>query len=163
MKTIQKILAGTPDIRPIQYQVVLDIFTRLYNEGWMVYNQTSTVHAQQDSWVLLFSKVSKSFQCYFLGYGHCTVSCSLQDFRDADHIYLWQKEQKLVEPTKPPADEEEEIIPKKDPQNIHKKRLSPEQVQDLVEELKAGRSQASIARMFGISTTTVSYYRNKFL
>ena len=162
MKTIQQILAGTPDIREITKPEILDLFTRLHNKGWEVVNQRSTVHAQHGDYICMYSKVSHNIMCYYLGYGHCSVSCSLMDFQDVDHIYTWVEQQKLVELTEPPTDVKfedrlEHVGVKK------RKWLNDDQIQEIVRFVNNGHSQAEVGRMFGISNATVSYYRKKFL
>lgn len=162
MKSIEVILAGTPDIREITRPEIFELFTTLHNKGWKVFNQTSTVHARHGDYICMYSKVSHIIQCYYLGYGHCSVSCPLRDFRDVDHIYTWVEEQKLVELTEPPSE-----IKHEDQLNyvaVKKNRwLSPEQVQEVVRLVQSGLTKSQVGRMFGLSNQSVGYHCKKYM
>jgi hypothetical protein len=162
LKQIQKELNGTITVAPLQDPILIEIFTRLGLEGYTLEHEGLTILATLDEWCVFYSKRSRSFQGYFKGYGHCANTCPLQDFRDADHIYLWIEEQKLVELTEPPAD-----IDRKDQLNTvnvkSNKWLSDEKIQEIVGLVREGYRKADVARMFNVSNPTVSYYCKKFL
>jgi hypothetical protein len=162
-KQIQKELNGTVTIPPLQDPTLIEIFTRLGLEGYTLEHEGITILATNQEWCVLYSKRSRSFQAYYKGYGHCAITCPLQDFRDADHIYLWIEEQKLVELTERPVDT--------DPENnsVHasgakdRKWLTQEQIQEIVKLVREGHTKAEVSRMFGVSNPTVTYYCKKFL
>lgn len=165
MSTIERInkqLNGTISIPAVEDPLIRSIFTTLGLEGYTLENQPLTVLATLQEWCVLYSKRSRSFQCYYKGYGHCAVSCPLQDFRDADHIYLWVEEQKLVELTEPPEDVSYEDR-LQHPGVKKRKWLNDDQIQEIVRLVNNGHTQAEVGRMFGISNATISYYRKKFL
>ncbi len=162
LKQIQKELNGTLTVAPIQDPTLIELFTKLGLEGYTLENEGVTILATLDEWCVFYSKRSRVLQCYFKGYGHCFVSCSLQDFRDLDHIYLWIEQQKLVELTEPPEDVTYEDGVER-PAEKKRKWLNDEQIQEIVRLVNNGHPQAEVARMFDISNATVSYYRKKFI
>jgi Fic family protein len=71
------------------------------------------------------------------------------------------EEQKSVELTEPPAEIINEKVPAVE-KTLRKKRITQEQIQEMVNLFRAGHSRASLGRMFNVSNPTVSYYIKKF-
>lgn len=101
--TLQKALNGTNDIPAITEPILVDLVTKLHANGWKIENQkTGIIFHSTENWTMFYSKVAKTIQTYYLGYGHCAQTCSLLSFRDSDHIILWQEKNKSVELTEQP-------------------------------------------------------------
>jgi hypothetical protein len=99
---VNKALAGSTKIAPVTDPMLVDLVIKCIDQGWQVINQHGGILFTDKDFKMFVSKVSKTVQCYWLGYGHCAVFCPLQDFDDADHIIIWQKQQRLLDLTEPP-------------------------------------------------------------
>jgi hypothetical protein len=152
---------------------ITDAFLKLMELGYQIENNGKCLLAKLDEYVMLYSRSSNLLQCYYLGFGHCSVTCSLQDFRDADHIILWQEEQKSMElkeidrllyEKEDKEDDEELVVKEQEPKKRGGRaiRVSDEDMDEIINLLKQKVSQSEISRRYGISAPSISYYKKKF-
>ena len=100
---LKKIFAGTLDVSSITNPVIKSLVNKLHSTGCKIENQTGGIIFRfPEHWVMYYSKTSGLIQTYYLGYGHCAQICPLQDFRNSDHIILWQEKNKSIELTPQP-------------------------------------------------------------
>jgi len=166
---LQKIIQCNKGVNP-NPEMVTEAFIKLSELGYRIENQGKCLLAKLQEYSVLYSRVSHLFQCYYLGYGHCSVSCSLDDFTDSDQIILWQEQQKSMELKEidPMMLRDDDEKPKKrvketNSPNGRPKRLNDEMIEEMIALLKSGVTQSEVSRHFGISTPSVSYYKKKYI
>ena len=101
-RSVKKMMEGTASCTAVTDPILQELCYALADLGYVLDNQAGGLIWKHEEWRLYFSKGTGQFHCYWCGYGHCAVFCSLLDFRDADHIILWQEEQKSMTLTEPP-------------------------------------------------------------
>lgn len=161
-KIIDKIEEFHPSTNP-NLQEVTDLFLRLHELGYKIENTGKCLYAKEDQYVVLYSRQSDLLQCYYLGYGHDAVTCSLQDFRDLDHIILWQEEQKSMTLSEspeylmyeePPAPREAKA---KEP--TARPHMQEKKMDMFLEYYHQGLPDVDIRKATGLSQRTVQKYR----
>ena len=162
-KTIlDKIQEFPPGTNP-NTEEVTELFLKLHELGYKIENSGKCLFAKQEEYVVMYSRTSDLLQCYYLGYGHDAVKCSLQSFRDTDHIILWQEELKSMTLTESPEllmyEETPTPTVTKPKLETTKSYLQEKKMDLFLEYYNRGFTDGDIRQATGLSQRTIQKYR----